>query len=59
MMKLSNNTHAEILLKELGKQVKNKGSFDDGLDVMNERLPAFGIDSSHTVFARWVGHLTY
>lgn len=49
MMKLSNNTHAEMLLKELGKHVKNKGSFEAGLDVMNERLPAFGIDPSHAV----------
>lgn len=49
MMKLSNNTHAEILLKELGKRVKNKGSFDKGLDVLNERLPAYGIDASMTV----------
>ncbi|MFB8734838.1 D-alanyl-D-alanine carboxypeptidase [Bacillus sp. SL00103] len=37
------------MLKELGKKVKNKGSFEAGLDVMNERLPAFDIDSSLTV----------
>ncbi|MDM5298345.1 D-alanyl-D-alanine carboxypeptidase/D-alanyl-D-alanine-endopeptidase [Bacillus pumilus] len=49
MMKLSNNTHAEILLKELGKQVKNKGSFKSGLDVLKERLPAYGVDPSQTV----------
>ncbi|MFJ5963174.1 D-alanyl-D-alanine carboxypeptidase/D-alanyl-D-alanine-endopeptidase [Bacillus sp. NPDC093026] len=49
MMKLSNNTHADILLKELGKKVKNKGSFEEGLDVLNERLPAFGINTAGAV----------
>lgn len=29
--------------------MKNKGSFEAGLDVMNERLPAFGIDPSLAV----------
>ena len=49
MMKLSNNTHAEILLKELWEAGKEQRSFDKGLDVLNERLPACNVDASMTV----------
>ncbi|QFF97772.1 D-alanyl-D-alanine carboxypeptidase/D-alanyl-D-alanine-endopeptidase [Psychrobacillus glaciei] len=45
-MKLSNNTHAEMLAKEMGKVTYGVGSWDAGLKVMREYGDSIGLDSS-------------
>jgi len=43
-LKLSNNLHAEILVKAMGRATRNQGTWSAGLAAVSDRLPAYGID---------------
>jgi serine-type D-Ala-D-Ala carboxypeptidase/endopeptidase (penicillin-binding protein 4) len=43
-LKLSNNLHAEILVKAMGRATKNQGTWSAGLAAVAGRLPAYGVD---------------
>ncbi|WP_027953686.1 D-alanyl-D-alanine carboxypeptidase/D-alanyl-D-alanine endopeptidase [Halobacillus kuroshimensis] len=44
-MKLSNNGHAEVLIKEMGRTVYDEGSWDKGLDVVEEYVQTIDVDA--------------
>ena len=49
-MKLSNNTHAEILAKTMGKEKYNQGTWNAGLKVMREFAGSIGLRSDQWLF---------
>lgn len=44
-MKLSNNSHGEMLTKEMGKRIYDEGSWDKGLQVIEKVVAKFGVDT--------------
>lgn len=45
-LKLSNNGHAEVLLKSIGRKVSGEGSWSAGLAAMSAHLESYGVDAA-------------
>lgn len=44
-LKLSNNSHAEALVKAMGRQVRGQGSWPAGLGVVTDKVAGLGVDA--------------
>lgn len=49
-MKLSNNSHAEVLAKAMGKKQYGEGSWGAGLQVMQDYAQSVGLDTNEWIF---------
>ncbi len=43
-LKLSNNGHAEVLIKAMGRKVSDQGTWDAGIQAMSDYLETLGVD---------------